>query len=150
MTLKNRNKKLTIFLIFNFLITVYCLLFTSSPVAQDGNAVSTRIGEEVEAKNAFEITDIGVLLKNVLSISLAAAAILAFAYLMWGAIDWLVSEGDQEKLKSAKNKITHALIGLAIMALVWLIWRLTIYFLGIGVISEGQVELDLPDYPTTP
>ena len=108
-------------------------------------SITTRIGEEAEAKNAFEITDIGILLKNTLNIGLIIAAILALAYLIWGAIDWLMSEGDQEKLKSARLKITHALIGLAIMALVWLIWLLTIYFLGIGTVSEGSVDFVLPD-----
>ena len=111
----------------------------------NASPISTRIGEEAETKNAFEITDVGVLLKNVLNVALIGAAILAFAYLIWGAIDWLMSEGDQEKLKSAKNKITHALMGLAIMALVWLIWLLAIYFFGIGTVSKGQVKFDLPD-----
>jgi len=138
--MKKSFKHLKIRLI-SLLITIYYLLFTPSPVY----AVATKIGEEAEAKNAFEITDIGVLLKNVLSVALIGAAILTFAFLIWGAIDWLMSEGDQEKLKNAKNKITHALIGLTLMALVWLIWRMTIYFLGIGVISEGQVKFDLPD-----
>ena len=37
-------------------------------------------------------------------------------FLIWGAIDWLMSEGDQEKLKNAKNKITHAMAGMALLA----------------------------------
>ena len=69
-------------------------------------------------------------------------------YLIWGAIDWITSGGDKAKYESARNKITYALIGLAIMAFVWLIWRMVIYFLGIGIVSKGQVELNLPDYPS--
>lgn len=102
-------------------------------------ALETKIGPEAE--KFFEIKDIGVFLKNILGIGITLAAILTFAYLVWGGIDWLMSEGDQEKLKSARGKITHALIGLGLIALTWLIWRLVLYFLGIGEVSSGQVDL---------
>ena len=36
--------------------------------------------------------------------------------MIWGGIDFLTSEGDQEKYKNAKNKMTHALMGMAILA----------------------------------
>ena len=98
---------------------------------------------QTEADKIFEIKKVGTLMSNSLGIAIIIAAILALAYLVWGAIDWITSTGDQEKLKSAKNKITHAVIGLAIMAAVWLVWRLAIYFLVIGVIKQGQVDFDL-------
>lgn len=37
-------------------------------------------------------------------------------FLIWGGIDLLSSEGDQEKFKNAKNKITHALMGMGLLA----------------------------------
>ncbi|MFC1711028.1 hypothetical protein ACFLZ1_00420 [Patescibacteria group bacterium] len=43
-------------------------------------------------------------------------AITLLIFLIWGGIDLLSSEGNQEKLTNAKNKITHALIGMAILA----------------------------------
>jgi len=92
---------------------------------------------DTQAKKIFEIKDPGLFLSRVLGVSLTAAAILTLAYLIWGAIDWLMSEGEPEKLKSARNKIIHTLAGLALIAIVWLLWRLTIYFLGIGTVGEG-------------
>ena len=97
---------------------------------------------QTEADKIFEIKKVGPLISNSLGTAILIAAILTLAYLVWGAIDWVTSEGDTEKLKKAQNKITHAIIGLAIMAAVWLIWRLAIYFLGIGIISSGQVDFD--------
>ena len=155
MTLEIRKKKSNHFpfsifhTILLFLLTIFLFLTSFPALAQNDNTVSTRIstriGDEVKAKNAFEITDIGILLKNSLNVGLIIAAILAFAYLIWGAIDWITSEGDKQKYESSRNKITHALMGLAIMALVWLIWRLTIYFLGIGEITDGKVIFKLGD-----
>lgn len=105
--------------------------------------METNIG--AEAEKVFEIKDIGVFLKNVLNVAVVAGALIALAILVWGALDWLMSEGDQDKLKNAKNKITHALIGLAVMALVWLVWNLALYFLGIGQVGEGETILTLPE-----
>lgn len=95
------------------------------------------------AEKAFPIIDFGKFLKNLLGIAVVAGAILSFAYLIWGAIDWITSEGDTEKLKNAKNKIIHALIGLALLAVVWVIWRLALYFLGVGILTGQEVNLRL-------
>jgi hypothetical protein len=129
---------------FSIFHTLFCFPLTIF------STVTTSIEEVVQPSAApgvrkFEIVDLGVLLKNLLGVAVVSAAILCLGYLIWGAIDWIMSEGEQEKLKNAKNKVTHALMGLALMALVWLIWRLTIYFLGLGVIEKGQVKLPFGD-----
>ena len=36
-------------------------------------------------------------------------------YLLWGALDWITSNGEEEKLKSARLKMTNAVIGIIIM-----------------------------------
>jgi len=43
-------------------------------------------------------------------------AILMLVYLLWGSIEWLTSEGDKEKLTSARNKILHAIVGMSLLA----------------------------------
>lgn len=95
------------------------------------------------AKGVFEITDLGTFLRGILSMAIVSGAILTLVYLIWGAIDWLMSDGEPEKLKAARNKIIHALVGLALLALVWLIWRLTLLFLGVGTVEEGITTFPL-------
>jgi hypothetical protein len=95
---------------------------------------------DIFAKDLFEIKDIGVFLANIVTVATITAALLTLGYLIWGAIDWIISEGDKTKYENARNKITHALIGLAITASVWLIWNLVLYFTGICVRTpEGAV-----------
>ena len=36
-------------------------------------------------------------------------------YLLWGALDWITSNGEEEKLKSARQKMTNAVIGIIII-----------------------------------
>ena len=43
-------------------------------------------------------------------------ALTLLVFLIWGGVDLLTSEGDQEKYKSARNKMTHALMGMGILA----------------------------------
>lgn len=43
------------------------------------------------------------------------AAMTMLTYLLWGAFDWIVSEGEKEKIAKAQNKITNAVIGLLLV-----------------------------------
>ena len=56
------------------------------------------------------------------------AVILSLLYLVWGAFDWITSEGNKQKLDQARNKITLAVIGLIIVFLAFFIVNLIFYF----------------------
>lgn len=47
-----------------------------------------------------------------IDILLIAAVILSFGYLLWGAFNWISSEGDKTKVESARRTITYAILGL--------------------------------------
>lgn len=40
---------------------------------------------------------------------------------LWGAVQWIFSGGDKEGISKARGRITHALIGLAVLALSFVI-----------------------------
>lgn len=58
-------------------------------------------------------------------------ALATLMYLFWGAFDWLTSEGDKEKYSAARNKMVHAIAGMAFLAasvaIVYLIDNLGIF-----------------------
>ncbi len=56
-------------------------------------------------------------------------------FLIWGGVDLLTSEGDQEKYKSAKNKITHALMGMGLLAGSFAVIRLLDAVFGVDVLN---------------
>jgi len=43
-------------------------------------------------------------------------ALITILYLVWGTFDWLTSEGDAEKLKTARMKMINAVIGMGLLA----------------------------------
>ena len=50
----------------------------------------------------------------------------------------------KEATKSAREKITNAVIGLAILAVVWVLWRLITYFLGLTPNLRGPFRINIP------
>lgn len=85
------------------------------------------------------ISNIGTLVKNGITILFILAGILTFVFLVWGGIEWLTSGGDKTKTEAARNRITAAIIGLAIIAVSWALLGLVTNFLGIDI--SGNIVL---------
>ncbi len=74
------------------------------------------------------------LLSTGLQLLILVAAILAFIYMLWGALDWINSNGEKEKLLKAQNKIIQATVGLII-----LIGVFTVFTVITGQILGNQI-----------
>jgi len=92
----------------------------------------------------FKIKSLGKFVKNFVGLSITIAAILTLIFLIWGGIEYIISGGNQDRAKSAKSKITNGITGFIIVVIIWAIWRLIIYFLGVADTPEGTTELKLP------
>ncbi len=86
------------------------------------------------------ITDVGRLLSSAIGAALLISAILVFGYLILGGIQWITSGGDKGKTESARNKITAALVGLAIVASSYAIMQIIAYFFGINIFGSGITD----------
>ena len=62
---------------------------------------------------------------------LVIALVLAFIFLVWGGIKWIMSGGDKAGTEAAKGTITAALIGLVIVFLAWAFLNLVQGFFGV-------------------
>jgi len=63
-----------------------------------------------------------------------------FLYLIWGALDWILSGSDPERLKRAKNKMFNGLFGLALLVLSYVIINILSNVLGLDILN--------PNWPT--
>ncbi len=61
------------------------------------------------------------LLSPLLEIVFFVAAFLAFFYLIWGAFNYIMAQGQKENLAKARAKITWAIIGLMVVLLAFFI-----------------------------
>jgi hypothetical protein len=91
------------------------------------------IGEQASKGNFFGYTCIGNIVSNAASVAFIVSGIATFALLVVGGVNWLTSGGDKTKIQSAQQSITNALIGLAIVAASWAIYKLVLSFFGIDL-----------------
>lgn len=90
------------------------------------------------------ITDVGQLVSAVVGTLLILAALMAFLFLIMGGIQWITSGGDKTHMEEARNKITHAIVGLIIVGAAWAVMMLVQNFLGINIIGSQGVNLPRP------
>lgn len=84
-----------------------------------------------------KIDNIGQLISAVVGLLLILAGILAFLYLILGGIQWITAGGDKAGMETARNKITHAIVGLIIVGAAWALMILVQNFLGVTIIGKS-------------
>lgn len=97
----------------------------------------------IQTPQNVQITDFGKLISALVGTLLIIAALLAFLFLILGGIQWISSGGDKAGMEAARNKITHAIVGLIIVGAAWAIMILIQNFLGITIIG-GSVSFPKP------
>ena len=55
--------------------------------------------------------------------------------LIWGAFEWITSGGDKDNVGKARNRIINALIGLAVLAVAFALFKVAGQFLGFDTTS---------------
>lgn len=79
----------------------------------------------------------GTFLSGILSAILVIAVLLAFLYLVWGAIEWISSGGDKGKVEKARDRMTQSIIGLIVLGAILAIFGLVQSFLGVSILNFG-------------
>ena len=117
-----------------YLIATSAGLATTALMASPAFA-SGGLSIPANAVAAFSITSVGEFVGAVLSLIFLVAGIAVFAYLVMGGIQWITSGGDKGKTQEARDRITAALVGLAVIAVAWAITLLAQTFFGINITS---------------
>lgn len=127
-----------------FLIFVTLTYFYPTPIhakvslPESGSGGNIDIRTQIEARNP-NYPDLnpggdalGTIASNGVQAVMAVSGIAAFLYLLWGGVNWLMAGGDKTKVEAARDRITNAIVGLAIIASVWVIYGIIDGFFGIG------------------
>lgn len=84
---------------------------------------------------------LGNIVSALVSFSLLVATLGTLMFLLLGGIRWITASGDKQKLQSAQESITHAIVGLIIVAASWAVFVLVTNFVGLGGITEGGINV---------
>lgn len=102
--------------------TIPCKFGTISP--------PPALEELVKKESAAPGGGISLFLSNLIVLFYSVAAIVLIFMLLWGAFDWMTSEGDKEKLQNAQRKIINAFIGITLFAIAFAIIQILGTFTG--------------------
>ena len=84
-----------------------------------------------------KIGNIGTLISALVGLLLIISALVALFFLILGGIQWITSGGDKAGMEAARNKITHAIVGLIIVVAAWAVMILVQNFLGVTIIGSS-------------
>jgi fumarate reductase subunit D len=86
------------------------------------------------------------LLATGLKLFIVVASLVLLIFLLWGALDWIISGGEKEKIGKAQSKITNSIIGFLLIFVVLAIFGvLTGDILGVVTRSaDGGWIFNLP------
>jgi len=70
------------------------------------------------------INTLGDIVNKILPFTIAFGGIALFLILIWGGYDFLMSQGNPEKVKAGRAKITAAIVGFILLVSSYLITRL--------------------------
>lgn len=94
----------------------------------DHNPIHTTFGEIVPPSPVAEIGSgkegLAILLSKIVNIIYTVSAIVFIFMLLYAAFEWITSGGDKEKIESARNRITWAIIGIIILSLTFVFLRI--------------------------
>lgn len=93
----------------------------------------TNITADFLGQNIFQ-TGIAVLI--------SIAVFLSFIFFIIGGLMWITSEGNKEKIQSAKNTLTYTIIGLIVVFIAFLIINIIQQFFGIQTFSPKSSSPD--------
>lgn len=123
----------------------YLVFSASNAFAQ--NVPSITSGNIGIAKPGFGYSDINDFINAAIRLAFIIAIIAVLAMLVWGAIEWIFSGGNKDAVKSARERIIHALVGLAILAVAFAIATFAGRFVGIDIFQPGGFVVPKPASP---
>lgn len=116
-------------------------------LAQAVSDVFGKITPPVGGFGQNPVADLTSLLSLLIRIVFIVAGILLLIFLIWGALDVILSGGDKEKLSKAQNKITNAIIGIILMvAAIAIFGVITGDVLGIIKNTDKGWIIDIPSF----
>ncbi len=97
--------------------------------------MGVNIGKEFGYGN---FTSLGEVASRLIVPAFSLAAFIVTWYFLWGAWDWLTSEGDKQRVADARNKITQAIVGFIILIFAFFILQFILFKLfniNLGIIG---------------
>mgnify|MGYP001601234159 CR=1 FL=1 len=102
-------------------------------------AQSINIAPKAQEAGLDKIKNIGDLIGAAIGAAFMVSFLLVFVMLVWGGVQWITSGGDKENTQKAKDRITSALVGLAIIGGAWALMKIVGAFFGVDILTSFKL-----------
>jgi len=104
--------------------------------------------EEVDLKPPADFVELGTItvtkmVAGIISFLMIIASFIFFIMLVLGGVKWIMSEGDEAKVKTARDQVQNALVGLVVVFSAWAIMQLIEAVFGVDLFGSA---LTLPSF----
>jgi len=104
--------------------------------------------QEAAANSGVSLIDnLGVFVSSIVGLFLIIASLATILYLVWGGLKWITAGSDAGKVEEARQQISNAILGLAIVASSWAIFLILNYFFGLGIVEGSGNFTGNPETP---
>ncbi len=90
-------------------------------------------GGVIDTNTAPKLSCVWIVLQNVINAALILAGVVAVFLIIWSGFQYVTSNGDKEKVDSARKRLTYAIIGLVFIFSSFMILRFISTFTGVGI-----------------
>ena len=97
----------------------------------------TSYNPDVYGKDSFQNDNLIKTIQSAINWVLGILSFIALALCLWGGFQMMTSWGDQKKYESGLNLLKWAAIGLAVIAVSWLVVSLVFYVINGAVNADG-------------
>ena len=118
-------------------ISSFLYLFVAAPVFADDSVLNSSIKQAPGTIPAN--TSVGSIITFLVAFIIIIATLAALLYIVIGALQWITSGGDKQRVADARNHIIAAVIGLIVIALSFVIINVIITALGLGTLTDLHI-----------
>ncbi len=138
-----------IFISIFLFVVAFCSLFSNlalaagAPAAEEGGGEigiteqPANGGIQINCKNGNQL--LGSITQNLIVLFFTVGGISFVIMFLWGAVNWIISGGDKEKVASARKRITTAIIGLVLLSLTFVIMGVLSQVLGFDLFGQFSI-----------
>lgn len=88
-------------------------------------------GQQIQGPLSSDINNLGDLINKVVTFLIPLASIILLLIFIWGGYDFMMSQGQPDKVKSAQAKITTGIIGFVLLILAFIITKILAFIFGL-------------------
>lgn len=124
-----------------FFVLFFLIILTPRNVFAQIGLPKQPDGRGVKFGGDDAVSNLGTIITNTITIFFAIGGIGFTIMILWGAVDWILSGGDKEKVAGARKRITTAITGLVLLSLAFVIIFVLGQILNLKFLYSGEFEI---------